>query len=311
MEATSFDCLMERYHEHYDILNLSAWAWRSQKTYLGQFKQFLLEVGIGDLRAVTGSHLQEFQKWLFYLPTRTGTARKVTTQNRTMETVRALFRFLKQEGYVVFDPTVGIQRAREPQPLPKNVLTPDEAQRIIETPDTTTLIGFRDRTILEVLYATGIRKMELINLNIEDVDVEQGLLRVNGGKGAKDRVVPLSGMACRFLENYVKGVRMRLLKENVSSRVFISLESTPMGRNTVGEMVVKYGKLSGIKKRVTCHLWRHTCATHLIQNRANLRHVQEMLGHRSLATTERYLHLTITDLKEAHRQFHPREQVSF
>jgi integrase/recombinase XerD len=147
-----------------------------------------------------------------------------------------------------------------------------------------------------------------MQLTLPDVNLEEELLRINGGKGAKDRVVPLSRVACSYLESYLKGVRPTLLRGRASDRVFISLESTPMGRNTIGEMILKYGRLSGVKKRVTCHLWRHTCATHLLQNRANLRHVQEILGHRSLATTERYLHLTITDLKEAHRRCHPREQ---
>jgi integrase/recombinase XerD len=162
------------------------------------------------------------------------------------------------------------------------VLTQQEARKVIETPDVKTLLGYRDRTILEVLYATGIRKSELMNLTLDDVNLEEELLRVNQGKGRRDRVVPLSGIACSFLENYIKGIRSEFLKasdaQKNTRRLFISLRGRPMSSNGVGDVVEKYGRLSRVKKRVTCHIWRHTCATHLLQNNANLRHVQENAG---------------------------------
>jgi integrase/recombinase XerD len=171
------------------------------------------------------------------------------------------------------------------------------------------LTGYRDRALLEVLYATGLRKEELRNLDVEDVNLEEELLRVNRGKGGKDRVVPLSAIACQYLENYIKAVRPELLKGRQTGRLFIShRDGLPMGRHGIERLLAKYVRRLQLKKRVTCHLWRHSCATHLLKNNANLRHVQQILGHKSLATTERYLRLTITDLKEAHRKFHPREQ---
>ena len=170
------------------------------------------------------------------------------------------------------------------------------------------VLGYRDRTILEVLYSTGIRKLELMNLTLADAQLEEELLRINGGKGAKDRVVPLTRVACSFLESYINAIRPQLLGNKTSRRLFLSQRGRPIARNTLGGIVEKYARLAQIKKRVTCHLWRHSCATHLLQNKANLRHVQEILGHRSLATTERYLHLTITELKAAHVRCHPRER---
>jgi integrase/recombinase XerD len=183
-------------------------------------------------------------------------------------------------------------------------------EAIKRSADTGTLLGYRDRTILEVLYATGLRKGELMNLTLGDVNLEEELLRINAGKGGRDRVTPLSQVACSYLESYINGVRPELLLGHPehTDRLFISLRARPMGRNTIGDVVEKYARIARVKKHVTCHLWRHTCATHLLQNQANLRHVQEILGHRSLATTERYLRVTITDLKEAHRKFHPREK---
>jgi integrase/recombinase XerD len=303
----NFDVLTNRYRQQLEILNFSPQTWRTQASHLHQFQRFLAEIQIADVQAVTSAMLHDFQRWLFHEPTPQGTMRHVTSQNRNISTVRSFFAFLHEEGIIAHNPAKNLEHAREPETLPRNVLTPQEARKIIEQPDLGTHVGYRDRTILEVLYATGIRKSELMHLTLADVNREEELLRVNGGKGAKDRVVPLTAIACSFLENYIKGIRPVLLAGRASDRLFISLRAQPICKNAVAALVGKYAKLAGVKKHVTCHLWRHSCATHLVKNRANLRHVQEIMGHRSLATTERYLHLTITDLKAAHRKFHPRE----
>jgi len=303
-----FDLLLSRYRQQLELLNYSTRTWQTRSSYLRGFTRFLDEVKITEVQAITAPVLADFQRWLFYQPTVHGTARATVTLNRTLTAVRGFFRFLKQEGYIGRDPTEEIEFAREPQRLPRNILTPQEARKIVETPDTSTHVGYRDRVILEVLYATGIRKLELMNLVLDDVNLEEELLRINGGKGAKDRVVPLSRVACSFLESYVKGVRPELLGKKTSNRLFVSMRGNPIARNSLGAVVEKYARLARVKKHVTCHLWRHSCATHLLKNKANLRHVQEILGHRSLATTERYLSLTITDLKEAHAKCHPRER---
>ena len=253
--------------------------------------------------------MQDFQRWVFYQPTVKGTARTVASQNRVLSGIRNFFAFLTSEGYLAHNPAQGLRLSKEPDALPKNVLTPDEARKIIEAPDTHTLSGYRDRTLLEVLYATGIRKAELRSLTVADVNLEEELLRVNRGKGKKDRVVPLSSVACQFLENYIKAIRPELLKGRETDKLFISTRNgLPIGVHGIKQIINRYVRRLNLKKHVTCHLWRHSCATHLLKNNANLRHVQEMLGHKSLATTERYLRVSIADLKEAHRKFHPREQ---
>ena len=135
-----------------------------------------------------------------------------------------------------------------------------------------------------------------------------GLLRITLGKGARDRVVPLGTVAVASLKSYLSQARPQLLGDSHTDRLFLSYRGNPLDPPTLGSLVKKHAEAARIKKVVTPHVWRHTCASHLIQNHANLRHVQDLLGHRSLATTERYLRLTITDLKEAHAKFHPREQ---
>lgn len=305
----AFDVLMERLHHHQELLNYSPRTWESQGAYLRLFGRFLSSRGVNDVQRVSALLLREFQHWLFHEPTPRGNARSAVNQNQVLVAVKNFFRLLKAEGVLARDPSEELAYVRQPKTLPRNVLTPEEARQILETPDTQTLLGYRDRTLLEVFYATGIRKEELRNLTVGNVDLEQELLRVNDGKGAKDRVTPLTRVAASFLENYLRGVRPDLLRGATTDRLFVSIRATPLSKTALGNLVKKYARLARVKKTVTCHVWRHSCATHLLKNNANLRHVQELLGHRSLATTERYLHLTITDLKEAHRKFHPRERT--
>jgi integrase/recombinase XerD len=242
------------------------------------------------------------------LPKQRGGLRTAATLNRGLSTVKVFFRYLYETGCIEKNPARELMYAREPQPLPKPVLSPAEAKRLIESVDVTSSSGYRDRTILEVFYATGIRKSELINLMVSDVNYEEQLLTVRRGKGGSDRVVPLGTIGARFVANYVKLIRPILLNGADSGHLFVSRLGRPVSATALTALVKRYAAQAGIRKQMTCHLWRHTCATHMVQNGANLRHVQEMLGHHDLTTTERYLHLTILDLKAAHRKHHPREK---
>ena len=306
---STLDHWQERFRQHLQLLNYSAATLRTQATYFNRLREFLAEVQLDDFAAITAQTLSDFQRWLFYQPTAKGTARGVASQNRVLSLLRSFFEFLHGEGLITHNPAASLRLAREPDALPKNILTPQEARKLIEAPDPSTLLGYRDRTILEVLYATGIRKRELMNLTIEDVSLEEELLTVRRGKGGRDRVVPLTRAAARCLENYLHGIRPKLLRGHATRTLFVSLRfGYAIGEHTLEQLLRRYTALAGVKKHVTAHLWRHTCATHLLKNNANLRHVQELLGHKSLATTERYLRLSIADLKEAHRKHHPREK---
>jgi len=308
-EFISWDVLFSRYCRQLEVSNFSPDTIRTLTVSYHRFCEFLDEVNMRDARHVTGQTLSDFQVWLYHQPTIRGTARSPASQNRLMAFIKTFFAFLHQEGHIPTNPAKYVKYAKEPDSLPKNVLSPDEAQKIVEAPDLSTLHGYRDRTILEVLYGTGIRKAELLHLTVQDVDLEQGILYVRRGKGQKDRVVPLTHLACKFLETYIKSIRLDLLRGQQSKALFVSRRfGYNLGIHALTEIIDRYTKQAGVEKKVTPHLWRHTCATHLLKNNANLRHVQELLGHKSLSTTERYLRLTIADLKEAHTKFHPREQ---
>ncbi|MGH7994905.1 MAG: tyrosine-type recombinase/integrase [Opitutaceae bacterium] len=304
----SFEDQAERYGAHLAVRHYAARTIVNHVSALRLLFRFFAEARVPDPAAVTTATLLAFQTWEYHEPTQRGTARAVRYQNRVLAAVRGFFHFLREDGVIPHDPAAALEYAREPETLPKDILTPGEARRIIEAADPSTVLGYRDRMILETLYATGIRKTELLNLTVADVNFEEEVLRINGGKGARDRVVPLTRVAAAGLETYIKAVRPQLLGERKSESLFPSPRRGGLSDTTLGYLVEKYARKANVKKHVTPHLWRHSCATHLLQNRANLRHVQEILGHRSLATTERYLHLTITELKEAHRRFHPREK---
>jgi len=309
-EMMSWEVLFSRYCRQMEVMNFSPETIRTLTVSYNRFAEFMAEINVRDARLVTGQNLTHFQMWLFHQPTFRGTARTPASQNRVMAFVKTFFAFMHQEGHIPTNPAKYIKYAKEPDCLPKNVLTPDEAKRLVEAPDLSTLYGYRDRTILEVLYGTGIRKQELLNLTIQDVDLDQGTLYVRRGKGQKDRVVPLTQVACKFLETYIKSVRLDLLRGQQSKALFVSRRyGYNLGTHALKIIINNYTRKIGMKKKVTPHLWRHTCATHLLKNNANLRHVQELLGHKSLSTTERYLRLTIADLKEAHTKFHPREKA--
>jgi integrase/recombinase XerD len=300
--------LVARHQQHLETMNVSPCTLRNRAANLRQFLRFLRHRHIRDVAQIDVHILHAYQLWLHRLPTQRGGLRTAATLNRGLATIKVFFRYLYETGSIEKNPARELMYAREPQPLPQPVLSPAEAKHLIEAVEVRTSAGYRDRTILEVFYATGIRQRELINLTLSDLNYEEQLLTVRHGKGGGDRVVPLGTIGTRCVVNYVKVIRPLLLNGTDSARLFVSRRGRPMSATALTALVKHHAAQAGIHKHMTCHLWRHTCATHMVQNGANLRHVQEMLGHHDLTTTERYLHLTILDLKAAHHKHHPREK---
>ena len=276
---------------------------------LKRFGEYMAEKGMVEVSALMKEHIQEFADRERQRLTPKGLRIEHCTANQNLRFLGLFLLWLRDENYTYENLSKVIVLAKEPQRLPRNILTAIEAKKILKMPDQSTAMGYRDRTMLEILYSTGIRRQEIMNLTIHDVDTKDGYLRINQGKGKKDRVVPLGRIACQYLENYIYHVRPNFLKKDPSSIVlFLSFHGNVMSKVVVGAAVRKYTKLAGIKKNVTPHTFRHTCATLMIKNKANIRYVQELLGHESIETTQIYTHLTITDLKEVHKRCHPRER---
>lgn len=276
---------------------------------LKRLTDFLKTRGVEDTSQVTKPMMGDFQESEKERLSPRGLPLAVHTINTSLLMAKNFFRYLREEGVVWSDPAREVTLMRAPKMLPRTFLTSVEARKMMEAPDTSTALGYRDRCILEVLYSTGIRRAELNNLKVADLDLEGGFLRVNQGKGGKDRVVPLGRVACRFIKSYLEHVRpLYLRKDPALPWLFLSRKGGRMSAMVARGVVRRSTMEAGIGKKVTPHTFRHTCATLMLKNRANIRHVQELLGHASLETTKVYTAVTVTDLKEIHRRCHPREK---
>jgi len=296
--------LIEKYRQSLTILNYSQKTIKTYLFHLGEFAAWLP----ADISSVSKETIRDYQTHLFEGITQKGQPHSVGYQNNGLKAVKSFFRFLAENDYLAADPARSVAYARMPRRLPRSILSPTEIRKLIHAPDTSTVLGYRDRTILEVLYSSGIRREELLNLLLSDVDYTQGFLRINAGKGNKDRVVPIGRIACRYLENYIKSVRPALIRDPYNNHLFLSMRGTGASAAMVDVLIKHYVRKARIKKNVSPHTFRHTCATLMLRNKANVRHIQELLGHASLNSTQIYTHVSITDLKEVHSKCHPREK---
>lgn len=223
---------------------------------------------------------------------------------RFISTIRSFHQFALREKYAAKDPTVLIETPKYERRLP-DVLEVDEVIRLLETPDMSKNNGYRDRAMLELLYATGMRVTELINLKVEDVNLIMGFVRVFG-KGNKERIVPLGETIIDILETYIETVRPQLLKKTVTDNLFLNMHGKPLSRQAIWKMIKQNGVNAEIFKTLTPHTLRHSFATHLLENGADLRAVQEMLGHADISTTQLYTHVSKSQIRKIYNQFHPR-----
>ncbi len=298
----------EKYLERLQVLNFARRTIEGRRYALFKFFRFLGQMGVSDIAAVTGGLVRDYQAHLHEETNSLGEPVTVGTQNNNLKVAKLFFRFLKEEDYLAQDPSRDVPYAKVPKRLPRVILTRKEMSKLLRAPDTHSLMGYRDRAMLEVFYSTGLRNSELSALKVEDVDTVEGFVRVNLGKGGKDRVVPLGKIASRYVENYVNAVRPHLAKDPANRWLFLSLRGNPMVRGVIAQTVRRCAKKARMGKPVTAHSLRHTCATQMMRNKANLRHIQELLGHACLSTTQVYTSVTIADLKEAHQKYHPRER---
>ncbi len=264
-----------------------------------KYRAFLIAHGVTDAAAVTDAQVQQFITSLH----RRGLSARSSA--RALSAIRGFHRFLLGEGLAQDDPTQIIDSPKRTRPLPE-VLSIAEIDAILQQPDVTHRLGIRDRAILETLYATGVRVSELVNLHQADVLFEEELVRVFG-KGSKERLVPIGGSARKWIREYQKNTRVHLRKTGRSQdALFLNTRGTKLTRMSVWKMIVTYARRAGITKEVHPHTFRHSFATHLLEGGADLRAVQEMLGHADISTTQIYTHIDREYLKEVHRTFHPR-----
>lgn len=221
---------------------------------------------------------------------------------RAVVAVRGFYKFLLLDGHIRRDPSANLESPKSWQSLPKFLL-PEEVEKLLEAPDTATDSGLRDKAMLEVLYATGLRVSELVALKESDVNLDAGFV-IALGKGSKERIVPLGRSAIEWVRRYLPA-RRRLLGKRASPYLFINSRGKPLSRHAFWKLIVRYGQKANLG-HVTPHLIRHSFATHLLENGADLRSVQMLLGHSDISTTQIYTHITNERLREVYRKFHPR-----
>lgn len=265
---------------------------------LGKLFAFLSSRGVSHPDAIDSRHLREF---IYHLKDQ-GLA--PATIRRNISSVKGYFVFLMEEGVLDRDPGEGLESPRVGRKLP-NVLSVEEIGQILEAPDSSHPLYWRDRSILEILYATGVRVSELLDLKLINLDLKEGICTVFG-KGSKERIVPLGKPARRAVERYLREVRPVLDQGKGRGVVFLNNRGTPLSRMAIWNLVRKSAEGAGIGREISPHTFRHSFATHLLEGGADLAAVQELLGHADISTTQIYTHVDREYLREVHRTFHPR-----
>jgi len=279
--------------------NLSENTIASYKNDLSSLVNFLTDSGINDPSEITSQRLNDF----FGLLTKLGLSSRSSA--RYYSSIKGFFGYLFSSSYLERNPMEKISAPKVSKSLP-NVLNINEIEGILSEPDVAKKLGLRDKALLETFYACGLRVSELINLKISDLFLNEEMIRVFG-KGSKQRFIPIGSSAIKWIEEYLKSSRPLLEKKAKSQHIlFLNNRGTKLSRMGIWKIVKNYATLAGIKKEVHPHTFRHSFATHLLEGGADLRAVQEMLGHVDISTTQIYTHIDREYIKQVHRDFHPR-----
>ena len=290
---------LELYITHLDVeKDASPYTLRNYSHEIRQFLDFLKDEGIDTWDDVDRQVLRRYILWL----RKEGYVE--ASMARKLSELRSFCRYLLQEGFLDSNPIDLVSSPKVPKRLPR-YLKPDEVEALLNAPDVSKPLGQRDKAILELLYAAGVRLSELVSLNLGDLNLEAGQMLV-WGKGGKERVVLLGDPAVRALRAYINDGRGKLASEKTTSALLLNRFGGRLSRRSIGLILDKYSKLAGLWKKVTPHLLRHTFATHMLEGGAGLRVVQELLGHAQPTTTEIYTHVTASRLREVYMKSHPR-----
>ena len=304
LAGNSLTRYMEQHFEWMLITGYSKDTVRARRQAIRRFIAWADERGLNAPGNITRPMLERYQRYLFYYRKADGKPLSIGMQGQYLSSLKTWFKWLVKEHHILANPAADLDLPKQPKNLPRALLSVQEVEAILSEAEPNTPQGLRDRTLLETLYATGLRRMELPGVAIYDIDLNKGLLWVRHGKGKRQRVVPLGDRAMAWLNKYLIEARPELLSTDTDA-LFITDYGDPVKPDYVADKVKRYMQFAGIHKPGSTHLLRHACATHMLEGGADIRYIQEMLGHQNLETTEIYTHVSIDKLIAVHRATHP------
>ena len=296
---------MAGYLEAMALRNMTRSTRESRASELLRFCVWCEERGLRLPAEVTKQLLERYQRHLFYYRRADGRPLSASSQQHQLIAVRQYFRWLARKSLLPANPASELELPKLGLRLPRDVLSPADVEKVLAVPDVTTLDGLRDRAILELFWATGLRRGEMVALGVWDAREDAGAVFVRQGKGRKDRVVPASKRSFQWLKRYLEEVRPRLVVPPDNGVVFLSTTGEPLSSDILTHLVSGYVKASAVRAKGSCHLFRHACATAMLEAGADIRFVQELLGHAMLETTQIYTRVSITKLKAVYEATHP------
>jgi integrase/recombinase XerD len=306
---TPFEHALARHAEAMRLRGDSERTIEGRTSGLRAFFAWCGERGLDAPGQVTREAVERYRRHVYYWRQANGKPLSLATQRRRLTHVKMFFGWLSRERWIAYNPASELELPRVHRRLPRAILTRDEVERVLAQTAVFGAMGLRDRAMLETFYATGIRRSELIALALYDVDTQYGTLMVREGKGKKDRLLPIGERACAWIERYVADVRPMLLNRADEMTLFLGDDGEPLRRGWLTERVRGYFDAVGIDKPGACHLFRHTMATLMLENGAELRYIQAMLGHASIETTTIYTHVSLRTLRDVYERTHPARHV--
>jgi integrase/recombinase XerD len=297
--------LLEKHLEDLRMRDYSEYTVKNRRVHIGFFLDWCHERGITEPVEVTRTVLESYQRHVFHYRKKNGEPLSFTGQHDRLVPLRVWFKWMAKHRHILHNPASELELPRLGMRLPKAVLTASEAEQVIAQTDVNDVLGLRDRAILEVLYSTGMRRLELVKLTLWDLDLERATVIIRQAKGKKDRIIPLGDRAAEWVRKYLEESRPRLMSQSDDKVVFLSNAGERFSLDYLTEMVRGYVEAAKIGKRGACHLFRHTMATLMLEGGADIRFIQAMLGHADLKTTQIYTHVAIRQLQEIHRATHP------
>jgi integrase/recombinase XerD len=308
-ERSELETMQRKYIRWMISHNYSSKTIETQGSILSRFVEWCHERGLLRPQEITRDILEHYQEQLTRSRKYTGESYSAGYLNKNLSVIRGLFRWLAKNRHILYNPASELELPRLAARIPRNVLNMAEVEAVMMQVDLSSFLGLRNRAILETLYSTGIRRSELCMLKCKDIFVDTGVVLVREGKGRKDRMTPIGERALAWIEKYKSDLRPRLVKEPDEGALFLSIRGKPLIAGNLSVLVSDYVKAAGIDKEGSCHIFRHTMATLMLDNGADIRYIQQILGHANLNTTQIYTQVSIKKLKEVHSTTHPGAQL--